>query len=441
MEDIYSKEFLERITSVVPTKLQIDFHNLGYYSFIHFGLNTFTGKEWGSGQESPSVFELKNIDTDSWVQDLKSTGSKAVIITAKHHDGFCLFPSKYTDYTIAATKYMDGKGDIIKQMAESCKKYDMKLGIYLSPWDRHELTYGTDAYNDYFCNQLTELCTQYGPIFCFWFDGACGEGPNGKKQIYAWERFYEIIRKLQPGAAITNCGPDFRWIGNENGKARESEFAIVPKRAQFYSQVSEISQKDGKKAPIRLYNQKLGHREQLADESLVWWPSEMDIPVTRRGWFWSRRWELFYLRSVKNLEKCYYNSVGHNATLIINVPPNKSGVMPRVFIDRLIKTKDRIDARFRNQIDIKEKSFSDKGVILKFPKATVKTVVLAEDVNYSQRVESFRILNQGRTVYEGKTIGFQKFCILKKPIKNCSELEIVIDKTRGVPHFFKVELY
>ena len=164
-DDINSIEFLNRITAVLPEKRQIAFQKLGYYNFIHFGLNTFTKKEWGSGRVSPKVFALNDIDTDKWAEQLKNTGSKGVILTAKHHDGFCLFPSKYTDYTIAATEYRNGNGDLVKQLADSCKKYGLKFGIYLSPWDRHEETYGTEEYNDFFCNQLTELCTNYGEIF------------------------------------------------------------------------------------------------------------------------------------------------------------------------------------------------------------------------------------------------------------------------------------
>ncbi len=148
-EKIYDTEFLKRITAVVPEQRQIDFQNLGYYNFVHFGLNTFTKKEWGSGKVNPEVFTLTDIDTDKWAKQLKSTGSTGVILTAKHHDGFCLFPSKYTDYTISATGYRNGNGDLVKQLADSCKKYGLKFGIYLSPWDRHESTYGTEAYNDF----------------------------------------------------------------------------------------------------------------------------------------------------------------------------------------------------------------------------------------------------------------------------------------------------
>ena len=188
---------------------------LGYYNFIHFGLNTFTKKEWGSGTVPPEAFEIRDIDTDAWCEALQSTGSRGIIITAKHHDGFCLFPSAYTDYTIAKTEYQNGKGDIICQLSNSCKKYGLKLGIYLSPWDRHEPTYGTGAYNDFFCNQLTEICTRYGEIFCFWFDGACGEGKNGKTQVYDWQRYFRVIRSLQPNAVIANCGEDSPKSGVE----------------------------------------------------------------------------------------------------------------------------------------------------------------------------------------------------------------------------------
>ena len=197
--DVIKLNFNDMSNKIVPNNRQLNILEMGYYNFIHFGLNTYTGKEWGDGNVDPKNFKLKQLDTDKWVQDLMSTGSKGVIITAKHHDGFCLFNSKYTDYCIRNTPYKSGQGDIVKELSESCKKFGFKLGIYLSPWDRHEPTYGTEAYNDYFCNQLEELCTNYGDIFCFWFDGACGEGKNGKKQRYDWERYYATIHfKLRP---------------------------------------------------------------------------------------------------------------------------------------------------------------------------------------------------------------------------------------------------
>lgn len=444
-ENINSMEFLSRITDVVPEKRQIDFQNLGYYNFIHFGLNTFTKKEWGSGRVSPDVFAVTNIDTDKWAEQLKSTGSTGVILTAKHHDGFCLFPSKYTDYTIAVTKYRNGKGDIVKQLADSCKKFDLKFGIYLSPWDRHESTYGTDAYNDFFCNQLTELCTNYGEIFCFWFDGACGEGENGKKQNYDWQRYFKIIRMLQPNAVITNCGPDVRWIGNEFGKPRKSEFSVVPKKLQDNLKIAEMSQqKEGAtvmlKAPS-FTDKALGEREQLTGQELCWYPAEMNIPVTYFGWFWRPMFEFFFTRSVKNLEKCYYNSVGANATLLVNVPPNDKGELPEKFIKRLVKTKNRIEKRFISKAEVIGITQNKNDFVVKIKPQTVKTVVLSEDIMKSQRIEEFSIIANGKIVYSGTAVGFKKICILKKPVKNCSELIIHIDKCRLQPYIKEIGIY
>lgn len=437
-EDISSTEFLNRVTAVVPEKRQMDFQNLGYYNLISFGLNTFTKKEWGSGKVSPDVFTVTDIDTDKWAEQLKSSGSTGVILTAKHHDGFCLFPSKYTNYTIAATKYRNGNGDLVKQLADSCQKYGLKFGIYLSPWDRHESTYGTDAYNDFFCNQLTELCTNYGDIFCFWFDGACGEGENGKKQNYDWNRYFEIIRRLQPEAVIANCGPDVRWIGNEAGKARKSEFSVVPIELQNKLKIAEMSQQqEGAtvmlKAPSST-DKSLGEREQLAGKELCWYPAEMDIPVTYMGWYWRPLFEIFFTRSVRNLEKCYYNSVGANATLLLNVPPNDKGELPEKFIKRLVKTRKRIERRFISKAEVIGITRNKNDFVVKIKPQTVKTVVLSEDLTKSQRIEEFSIIANGKTVYSGTAVGFKKICILKKPVKNCLEFIIRIDKCRLSPH-------
>lgn len=444
-EDINSTEFLSRVTAVVPEKRQMDFQKLGYYNFIHFGLNTFTKKEWGSGKVSPEVFTLADIDTDKWARELKNTGSTGVILTAKHHDGFCLFPSKYTDYTIAATKYRNGKGDIVKQLADSCKKYVLKFGIYLSPWDRHESTYGTDAYNDFFCNQLRELCTKYGDIFCFWFDGACGEGENGKKQNYDWNRYFEIIRRLQPDAVITNCGPDVRWIGNEFGKPRKSEFSVVPKNLQDNLKIAEMSQqKEGAtvmlKAPS-FTDKSLGEREQVAGQELCWYPAEMNIPVTYFGWFWRPLFDILFTRSVRNLENCFYNSVGSNATLLVNVPPNDKGELPQKFINRLVKARKRIERQFISKAEIIGITQNKNDFVIKIKPKMVKAVVLSEDITKSQRIEEFSIMANNKEIYSGTAVGFKKICILKKPVKNCSQLIIRIAKCRLEPFIKDIDIY
>ena len=444
-ENINSEEFLDRITSVVPSERQIELQRMGYYNFIHFGLNTFTRREWGNGKEDPSVFTLKDIDTDEWARRIKSTGSTGVIFTAKHHDGFCLFPSKYTDHSIAATGYRDGKGDLVKQLADSCRKYSLKFGIYLSPWDRHESTYGTEEYNDYFCNQLTELCTNYGDIFCFWFDGACGEGKNGRRQRYDWERYYELIRRLQPGAIIANCGPDVRWIGNEFGRARKSEFSVVSRRMWDGSYVAAQSQqKEGATVMLRKLSntdKSLGEREQLVGEELWWYPAEMDIPVTYFGWFWRPLFEIFFTRTVSNLTKCYYNSVGGNAMLLVNIPPNNRGELPDRFINRLVKARKRIEKRFENKAEILKTESDGNIFTVSIKPQKVKTVVISEDITKSQRIEKFHITAGNRTVYSGTTVGYKKICRLKCGIRNCTELRIHIDECRKEPHIAGIRVY
>lgn len=439
-----TKEFLDKLTSVVPTQKQIDFQNLEYYNFIHFGLNTFTKKEWGDGKADPQVFTVRDINTDKWVLQLKATGSKGIIITAKHHDGFCLFASEYTDYNITKTSYKDGKGDLVKDLAESCRKHGMKMGIYLSPWNRHESTYGTEEYNDYFCNQLTELCTSYGDIFCFWFDGACGEGPNGKKQRYDWERYFEIINRLQPDAVIANCGPDVRWIGNEQGKGRESEYSVVSTKLRDRLKIAEMSQQqEGVKVMSKMpaeRDRSLGEREQLIGEELCWYPAEMDISITEHGWFWRKSFELFKVRSVDNLMQCYYESVGNNATLLLNVAPNNKGELPRKYIKRLMQFKARLDEQFGNEIADVRISQECNTFILKLPKSKVRTVVICEDINHSQRIEKFRLTAEGETIYSGTAVGFKKICNLNNE-KEYEEICLKIDKCRNEPYLHRVRLY
>ncbi len=434
----------DRLVLTVPTERQIAFQQTEYYNFIHFGLNTFTKKEWGNGKVPPSAFDIEDIDTDEWVKALKETGSNGIIITAKHHDGFCLYPSKFTDYTIAATRYRKGKGDLVKQLQLSCEKYGLKFGIYLSPWDRHEKTYGSEAYNDFFCNQLIELCTNYGKIFCFWFDGACGEGENGKVQRYDWQRYFDIIRKLQPDACISNCGPDVRWIGNEHGIARKKEYSVVPARMQCYDKVmAQSQQKEGAfkmLAKIDHRDKCLGSRELLEKEDkLCWWPAEMNIPITYVGWFYRPLFRVLFTRSVKNLVKCYINSVGANATLLINVPPDKKGKLPDKFIKRLCDARRRIEHIFEKPLNCE---VVGKGNVFcaETKGEDVSCVVLAEDIRYSQRVERFTIKADGKTVYEGNTVGYKKICILKKTVK-CGRIEVTVDDCRKEPHLLSIKLY
>lgn len=220
----------KRLVKAVPSARQIAYENMEFFCFIHFTVNTFTGSEWGDGTEPESIFNPTELDARQWAKTAAEGGMKGLILTCKHHDGFCLWPSKYTEHSIKNSPYKNGKGDIVRETAEACREFGLKFGVYLSPWDRNNSSYGKGKeYDDYYLNQLTELLTEYGDIFVIWLDGACGEGPNGKVQKYDWQRYYKVMRELQPNAVISISGPDIRWCGNEAGEVRPSEWSVVAK--------------------------------------------------------------------------------------------------------------------------------------------------------------------------------------------------------------------
>ena len=232
------KAFLQSAAHVTPSARQMAWFDTEFYAFLHFGVNTFTGREWGDGTESPAIFNPERLDCDQWAEAVKAAGARGMVITAKHHDGFCLWPSKYTEHSVKNSPWRDGKGDVVREVAEACRRAGLKFGFYLSPWDRNCALYGTPEYNDYYKAQLTELLTEYGDVFIVWFDGACGEGPNGKKQEYDFPGYIELVRKYQPNAVIFNDGgPDVRWIGNESGTARFAEWAVMPRELAHRAEV------------------------------------------------------------------------------------------------------------------------------------------------------------------------------------------------------------
>lgn len=235
-------KWIRDAANVGPSNSQRKWQEMEFYGFIHFTVNTFTDMEWGLGTEDPRIFNPTELDAQQWVDVCKSAGMTGLILTCKHHDGFCLWPSAYTDHSVKSSPWKDGKGDVVREVSEACKKAGIKFGIYLSPWDRHERIYGTEAYNTYFLNQMRELLTQYGDIFCVWFDGACGEGPNGRRQVYDWDAYYALIRTLQPEAVISVCGPDVRWCGNEAGHCRTSEWSVVSEELRDREKIQENSQ-------------------------------------------------------------------------------------------------------------------------------------------------------------------------------------------------------
>lgn len=317
--------------NVKPSSRQLKWQELEFYGFIHFGINTINNNEWGQGNEDLSVFNPEKLDTRQWIKTLKSAGMKGAILTCKHHDGFCLWPSKVTDHSVALTPWKDGQGDVVKEFAEACNELDMKFGFYLSPWDMTEQSYGAGKeYDDFFVAQLEELLTQYGDVFEVWFDGANGEGPNGKRQYYDWERYYATIRQHQPDAVIAVCGPDVRWIGNEGGHIRDNEWSVVPEELKEAEKVAEISQQteeDPFLKELKSTNQDLGSRNTLESYNgkLIWYPAEVDVSI-RPGWFHHPE-ENHQVKSANELYELYKNTVGGNATLLLNIPPNKEGLI------------------------------------------------------------------------------------------------------------------
>lgn len=469
--DINSPE-VERLIAVRPSEIQQNIAEMEYYSFIHYGMNTYTGQEWGDGTEDPALFNPPTtVDTDQWVRVLKESGSTGVIFTAKHHDGFCLWPSDYTDHDIASSPYQGGNGDLCRQMAESCAKYGMKLGFYLSPWDRHEETYGTDAYNDFFVNQLTELCTNYGEIFSFWFDGALGEDVGDWK--YDFDRYYAVIRELQPNAAIALTGPDVRWIGNEAGIVRDSEWSVIPSGSASVEAVMEQSQhsEDDAKRLQKLESKKdqnNGSRELDAYyPDLIWKQGEADVSI-HQGWFYTDEGDAAKMRSASELEKIYYRTVGGNALLLLNVPPTKEGVIADKDVQLLQDFKSRIDKRFANKLTTTIEAVSgdratafdgsgqgnsyrmtdDENLIrLTFDeKKKVSTIVLQEDITQSQRVEEFKIYAKTAAgylkIYDGTVIGSKKICLISPLLaRKTDEILIVITQSRSNPVIRTVEAY
>ena len=462
---------VERLISVTPSQRQLEFMRLEYYNFIHFGMNTFYKREWGDGTEDLSVFNPEKLDTDQWCSVLKETGSKGIIITAKHHDGFCLFDTKQTDHNVMNTPF--GK-DIVALLSESCKKYGLKLGVYLSPWDRHEKTYGTEEYNDFFVKQLTELCTNYGELFCLWFDGACGEGKNGKKQVYDWDRYYSVIRELQPDAVISICGPDVRWIGNEAGKTRKSEWSVIPSVKDANDEIINNSQKSEKKVKklqsLRETDADLGSREVVEGyDNLIFKPAEADVSVNY-GWFYNDKKfnRASKMRTAEELSDIYFASVGGNASLLLNIPPNRDGLIDPRNVKQLEEFTRLINAPFANEETLyasnlisdghklaPETLFEDgegymllngeKGIHMIFESAVNLTAItLRENLSFSQRVEEFEIYaSKGkgfRKIYSGTVIGSKRIVRFRKPVK-ATELLIVPTVSRGNPVLKDIRIF
>lgn len=374
----------------LPTRAQLEWQKDEIALFLHFGVNTFTDREWGDGKEDPAIFNPTKLDTRQWARTAKAAGAKAMILTAKHHDGFCLWPTKTTTHSVASSPFRGGKGDVVREFVDACREFNLKAGLYLSPWDRNASVYGdSPKYNEFYWTQLTELLTQYGRIDEVWFDGANGEGPNGKKQTYDWPNTWALVRKLQPEAVMfSDAGPDVRWIGNENGVAGETNWSTVD---------PAVVPVPGVSGPAVMKMLREGD-----PNGSVWRPGETDVSI-RPGWFYHQTDDA-KVRSVDNLVNLYFTSVGRNSKLLLNVPPTKDGLLHDVDVERLTAMRAKLDAMFRLNL-------GGTGTLKEAVTASVAD--LREDIATGQAVAGYRLEGSldGETwqlLSKGTTIGYRK---------------------------------
>lgn len=319
-----------------PTPAQLQWQRDELALFIHFGVNTFTDREWGDGKESPSIFAPSALDARQWARAAKAAGFRALILTAKHHDGFCLWPTRTTTHSVASSPWRAGGGDLVREFVDACRTEGLGAGLYLSPWDRNHPTYGdSDRYNDVYIAQLTELLTNYGSLVEVWFDGANGEGPSGKRQVYDWPRVWSTVRRLQPNAVMfSDAGPDVRWSGNEAGTAGDPNWSTV----------------DPSRVPAPGVS---GHRViealQHGDRrGSVWRPAECDTSI-RPGWFYHQA-EDTRVKSSERLMQIYLQSVGRNSKLLLNVPPTPAGLLHDVDMKALSQMHGALREKFREDV-------------------------------------------------------------------------------------------
>lgn len=366
---------------VKPTPRQLAWQELEVTCFLHFGMNTFTNREWGLKNQDPKLFNPTQLDANQWAQAAKSAGAKLMLIVAKHHDGFCLWPTRYTDYCVRSSPWKEGQGDVVAEVAEACKKAGLRFGFYLSPWDISSPIYGTDEYNTCFKNQLRELLTHYGDVSEVWFDGACGEGPNGKKQVYDWPGYYSVVRELQPNAVIAITGPDVRWVGNESGDGNETEWSVVQDST-----------------------------------GLRWYPSEVDVSI-RPGWFYHAA-EDSLVKSPEELVEIYFRSVGRNSVLLLNIPPDRRGLISENDIRSLEGMRSILDATFRINLAESAKCTPVSGALPGSTEYDLKEnkifdcMMLQENIRNGQRVAEFSVeaFIDGRykEICHGTTIGYKR---------------------------------
>lgn len=429
---------------LVPTPQQLEWQQMELTAFLHFGINTFTGREWGDGKENPALFNPTDFDAEQWVRSLKEAGFKMAILTAKHHDGFCLWPTKTTGHSVAASPWKDGKGDVVRELRDACDKYGIKFGVYLSPWDRNASCYGdSPKYNEFFIEQLTELLTNYGEVHEVWFDGANGEGPNGKKQEYDWTAILSTIRRLQPRAVTAIMGDDVRWVGNERGLGRETEWSATVLTPGTYARCEEQNKALGVKATSK----DLGGRDMLVNaKELFWYPSEVDVSI-RPGWFYHQQ-EDNQVKSLKHLTDIYFKSVGYNSVLLLNIPPDQRGRISDADVNRLKEFADYrkeifTDNRVKGGLKAWTARPGDTRVYQLKPKSEINVVMLREDISKGQRMEAFIVealtADGWKEIAKGTTVGYKR--LIRIPAVEARQLRVKVDACRLAANISEVAAY
>ncbi|MBN8679592.1 MAG: alpha-L-fucosidase [Chitinophagales bacterium] len=441
-----------------PTPAQIEWHDTEFYFFLHFGPNTFTNLEWGHGTETEDLFQPSALDCDQWCRIAKLAGAKGLIITAKHHDGFCLWPSQFSTHTVRESPWKGGKGDVLQELSEAAKRHGLKLGFYLSPWDRNHPKYGTSEYNDVYANTLTELLTRYGSLFEIWWDGANGEGPNGKKQVYDFHRFEKIAAKLQPDAVIfSDIGPGCRWAGNEEGVIRTETNWCTLDTAGFQRGAGGPPQDTLNQGNVR---------------GAHWIPAECDVSI-RPGWFYHPE-EDSRVKSPEQLFEIYQYSVGRGANLILNVPPDRRGLIHEQDSVALVGLGKLIRERFQQNLLRGRKrelvhrhclfipkrivSYLNDGDRMTYQRVNLSheiqfdlrrkqkfsTIVLREYIPEGQHISAFKVeVKKGKKWVEiarSTTIGARK--MLKFPEQNARRIRVtILESNIQMPLLSEVELY